>query len=384
MNKKKILIFVSYYLPGYKAGGPAKTIANLVDTLGDEFDFYIVTRDRDKGDDEPYKGVSYDSWISLGKAKIMYVESNVSFIKCIFKLMREQPFDSIYLNSFFDVLYTFIPILLRGLFFPSLNVVLAPRGEFSPAAMKLNALRKKLYLWCFRRLGLYRNIRWQASSSFEMADIINIIDNAEIRVAIDMPSASGDPFEISLSSSIDNQDKLRVIFLSRISRMKNLDYAISLFEGVESPTQLDIYGPIEDAKYWSNCLSLIEALPNNIDVNYLGKLEPFLVSRTLANYDLFLLPTLGENYGHVIAESLLVGTPVLISDRTPWSWLEKDKLGWSFPLSHPEKYISILNSFLINHPKEKALAERKSRISRAKMVLFSDAIVEENRKLFSS
>jgi glycosyltransferase involved in cell wall biosynthesis len=47
-------------------------------------------------------------------------------------------------------------------------------------------------------------------------------------------------------------------------------------------------------------------------------LAPETVSPTFAAYDLFAFPTLGENFGHVIFESLRVGTPVLLSDRTPW------------------------------------------------------------------
>ena len=50
MSKVKILIFVGYYLPGYKGGGALRTIVNLVQHLGEEFDFWIVTRDRDLGD----------------------------------------------------------------------------------------------------------------------------------------------------------------------------------------------------------------------------------------------------------------------------------------------------------------------------------------------
>ena len=34
--------------------------------------------------------------------------------------------------------------------------------------------------------------------------------------------------------------------------------------------------------------------------------------------DLFVFPTLGENFGHVIFESLEASTPVLVSDQTPW------------------------------------------------------------------
>ena len=39
--KKKILCLTDHYLPGYKAGGPIRSIANLVEHLGDEFEIYI-------------------------------------------------------------------------------------------------------------------------------------------------------------------------------------------------------------------------------------------------------------------------------------------------------------------------------------------------------
>jgi len=40
-----ILGLVEYYLPGYKSGGPVRTIANMVNQLSDHFEFWIVTRD---------------------------------------------------------------------------------------------------------------------------------------------------------------------------------------------------------------------------------------------------------------------------------------------------------------------------------------------------
>ena len=43
MQKKKILVFIDWYLPGYRAGGPIQSIANLVNHLDDELDISIVT-----------------------------------------------------------------------------------------------------------------------------------------------------------------------------------------------------------------------------------------------------------------------------------------------------------------------------------------------------
>lgn len=52
-----VLTFVGYYPPACKAGGPIRSIANLVECLGHEFDFRVVTPDRDAGDTGPFEGI---------------------------------------------------------------------------------------------------------------------------------------------------------------------------------------------------------------------------------------------------------------------------------------------------------------------------------------
>jgi glycosyltransferase involved in cell wall biosynthesis len=52
----------------------------------------------------------------------------------------------------------------------------------------------------------------------------------------------------------------------------------------------------------------------------------------LTQQDLFLFPTRGESFGHVIHEALRAGLPVLISDQTPWRRLEEQGVGWDLPL----------------------------------------------------
>src|SRR4051812_11201747 len=47
--KPCILTFSRFYLPGFRAGGPIRSISRLVECLGDEFQFRIVTADRDAG-----------------------------------------------------------------------------------------------------------------------------------------------------------------------------------------------------------------------------------------------------------------------------------------------------------------------------------------------
>ena len=54
---RKILILAGRYLPGYKDGGPLRTLINLTDALGDEYEFYIACFDRDQGETQPYTDI---------------------------------------------------------------------------------------------------------------------------------------------------------------------------------------------------------------------------------------------------------------------------------------------------------------------------------------
>lgn len=61
-----------------------------------------------------------------------------------------------------------------------------------------------------------------------------------------------------------------------------------------------------------------ESLPNNIQFRYCGSLAPSDIKRTICKYHFLVLPSLSENFCHVIYESLSSGTPILVSPNTPW------------------------------------------------------------------
>jgi len=67
-EKTKILVFIDWFLPAYKAGGPVRSIANMIEILGDECSFYIVTGNKEFGESSPMKDVVSNKWVKKGKA----------------------------------------------------------------------------------------------------------------------------------------------------------------------------------------------------------------------------------------------------------------------------------------------------------------------------
>lgn len=72
---KKVLILMGRYLPGYKDGGPVRTIKNLTDILGSEYNIRIMCHDRDHGDLECYPNIAVNAYNKIGNASVFYVKN---------------------------------------------------------------------------------------------------------------------------------------------------------------------------------------------------------------------------------------------------------------------------------------------------------------------
>ena len=95
-------------------------------------------------------------------------------------------------------------------------------------------------------------------------------------------------------------------------------------------------------KYYQQLKHLESMLKENIQVNYVGPLLHSKIANSILGSHLFVLPTLGENYGHAIIEALSVGRPVLISDKTPWKNLKDYNAGWELTLSDKQAWINAI------------------------------------------
>ena len=377
---KRVLCFTGHYLPAYRAGGPVKTIINMVQQLSN-IHFSIVTRDRDLGDDEPFKEVNINSWNNTGDASVYYLSPDETSFSGIANLIKNTEFDVLYLNSFFDFHFSIKVQLLRKFgFIESSPMVLAPRGEFSSGALAIKSLKKSIYIKFFKCLGLDKSLVWQASTEFEKRDIINAlaVPPDSVFVAKDLPEQAAKSVALKQRST---SCELRLVFLSRISRMKNLDYCLRVLAQVKANVVFDVYGPKEDLAYWKECECLMSALPNNIKANYLGAVSPNVVNDTISQYDVFFFPTHGENYGHVIAEALASGATLLLSDQTPWRDLECDSVGWDLPLQSMGSFVEKIELLADMSPDEKE-QQRKRVHKNGLLRIFSEQDIIDNNELF--
>ena len=71
-------------------------------------------------------------------------------------------------------------------------------------------------------------------------------------------------------------------------------------------------------------------------------MEVFRLIKSLKHLEItiYFFIQLDENYGHTIVESLIAGTPVLLSKgTTPWDNIEDEGMGWLVPLSDIDLFV---------------------------------------------
>jgi len=365
----------------------------MVARLSDEFDFRIVTSDRDWTDENHYEGIVVDAWNHVEKAQVFYLSPKKRTLWFIAELLSVTHYDVLYLNSFFDPDFTQKPLWVRKLGLATKKpLIIAPRGEFSAGAFSLKYWKKAFYVWIFERIKLVSDVIWHASTEHEVLDIRCRLSlyktskiNSKISVALDIASNLTEnilaDFKMYKSALNENSHRLRIVFISRISPKKNLDFVLRVLAQVQVPVEFNIYGPHDADEYWDHCKTMIKKLPKNISVIYAGILPHSEVINVFRSHDLFLFPTLGENYGHVIMESLLAGTPVLIANTTPWKNLENHGVGWDLPLDDEFEFVNKIHETA-------GISEEKRRQWRQKVCLYANMIVndpkvlQDNRYLF--
>ncbi len=336
--RMRIFIILDWYLPGYRSGGPVRSIANLVERLGTHFEFFIVTRNCDFRDSTPYRGIPLDRWMDVGRGNVSYTRSiGLSTVR---RCIREVQPDVIYLNSLFAP--STLKVLLLRLFrlIPPVPFLLAARGQLSPGALSIKPGKKSAYLRIVRWAGLYNGLSWHATSEAERQDISRTIHpTGYIYFVPNLPSANVS----GASQSHKSSGNASFIFVSRLSPKKNLQFALRAFLRLPGTASFDIYGPVDDLDYWqTQCVPLVNMASGRLQIAYHGPIPNGEVPALLASRHFFVLPTLDENFGHAIVEAMMAGCPPVTSDRTPWRGLAEHGVGWDLPLDALERWTEVM------------------------------------------
>jgi len=344
--KPRVLIFTDWYLPGFRAGGPVTSIRNLVNGLKADYDFYILTTNKDYKSSLPYTGVEYDKWIKKEDHLHVCYVSGKSW-RHIRRMATEIDDAAWYMTGLYSWYFSIMPVIYSRRLRDSV-VIVAPRGMLSSHAIDIKPAKKLMFLFLSKIFGIYQNVRFQATSETEKDDIQNIFRANRVDLVPNLPyqSSLNKPESIEKSPGV-----MKLICLGRIAPEKNTLGALEILkqytesdlftQGVTIKYQL--FGQVYNDNYFRECKRVSDELPAEIVVEFNEAVSPDELMLELRSSHFLFLPTNGENFGHAIAESLAEGRPVIISDNTPWKDLERKGIGWNIDLVNTQKFVQILH-----------------------------------------
>ena len=333
------MIYTDWFPPAYRAGGPVQSIYQLTQLLKQAFDIYVLTTTKDLNNSIEDQLPTKNDFVKVEGIQVIYLDEANRSLAQVSRIHDTLRPDYTFFNGIFKR-YFYKHLLVHLFSRSNAKTIISLRGMLRASAMQHHKMKKRLYLLAVKWLSSRKNVSFHCTTKEEEREMLVHFGKKYTRKVL--PNI---PF---LSQDIVNLPKaemLNIIYAARIHPIKNLHLVIRVLARVNASVKLTIVGVVEDEAYWLKCQDEIKQLPAHIHVKFLGDLNHKSLMQKLPNFDVYFLPTQGENFGHSIFEALSAGLPVIISDQTPWRDLNKQKLGFDIPLKNENEYVKAIEFF---------------------------------------
>jgi glycosyltransferase involved in cell wall biosynthesis len=167
--------------------------------------------------------------------------------------------------------------------------------------------------------------------------------------------------------------------------VKNLEGSLEALKDTDPSYRFiyDVYGMHDNAAYYERCRSLAASMPSHVSVSFMGGIKSSETAQALSRYHFFYMLTGNENFGHAILEALTAGCPVIISDKTPWRSISREKAGWDLNPSDKNAVVAVLNRAASMDQETYNEWSEASRI-KSEFVHRSEVAIREHEKMFNS
>ncbi len=334
----KILLITPSYQPAIVYGGTTVVVSKLAQALtqaGAEVHVYTTTAN---GNTE--LNVTPNAPVMLEGVTVFYfkrlTKDHSHFSPQMLRMLYRhgKKFQVIHIHSWWNIFSITAAFLLYIRKWP---YIISPHGMLSSYTFKQASFIKKIFHY-FLGKRLIRAAILHGTSKQEIDEIDQISPKGkrfQCANIVDLP-------QLNLPTKNTNKE-FSLGFLSRVEKKKNLGLLLDVMAELDKKVILQIAG--------SGHKTYIKALKNKIkqlgleeQVIWLGWLDRRKY-QFLQTIDLFVLPSYNENFAVAVLESLLAGTPVLLSKQVGLAgFVEQKKLGWIFDGTKEELKLKLIEA----------------------------------------
>lgn len=219
-------------------------------------------------------------------------------------------------------------------------LIISPHGQLDPAVLARHPLRKAVLNAWYENANLRAAAAIHATCDLEAehARAAGIRRPIEvIPLGIDAPPAVAiDAARLAVERRFPLlAGKRRLLFLSTIYRKKNLFGLARIWPALAArfPGWRLVIAGVELDDERSRAQRELIARGAAGSAVFVGEVDDDARRDLLTGCDLFVLPTLGENFALSVADALAAGLPVITTTQTPWREIEQRGCGWCVPAS---------------------------------------------------
>ena len=330
----KILFVSPSYKPAYVYGGPAVSVSELAEALvaaGHSVTVYTTTANgKEELDVQPGAPLLVNGVTVYYFKRQTGDHTHISFGLWRQLWFHASAYDVINLQSWWSILIIGAAFICR---IKKLNYFISPRGMLSSYSFNnQHNLPKKLI---HRAVGIYllKHSFLHATTLLEWNDCLRVNNAWQGFI---LPNLVRFPQHIyGKNADEEKNGELVLGFLSRIDHKKGIELLMDALSKVTFNYLLKIAGSGEDAYVLSLKRRAVD-LGIDTKIEWCGWKTGEEKFQFLQSIDVFVLTSRNENFANTVIESLVIGTPVFLSEGVGLAdYVKKNNLGWVCDVNVP-------------------------------------------------
>ncbi|MEO1402064.1 MAG: hormogonium polysaccharide biosynthesis glycosyltransferase HpsP [Cyanobacteria bacterium J06635_1] len=327
-------------------GGPSQMVRGLSGGLARQgATVTVITTDSNGDIDQPPLDVPLNQSVAQDGYEVIYFRCSpfrrYKFSLGLLNWLRQHAhrYDIAHIHALFSPVSTASASVAR---WQELPYIMRPLGTLDPADLQKKKQFKQVYVSLFERA----NLKGAAAIHFTSPQEAKVserfgLTTQDLVMPLGVSLPTFEQTEAEAAQAIREQFKIEpgvpiLLFMSRVDPKKGLDLLLPALEqlkqtGVLFHFVLSGANP-QDRAYERAISTQIQASSLNDCTTLTGFVSGNLKAQLLQSADVFVLPSYYENFGIAVAEAMMVGKPVVISDQVHiWPNIQSSESGWVTP-----------------------------------------------------